>query len=220
MSATMDAEKISKYFGGCPTISVPGRTFPVDVRFVEDAVEYTKWSISEKSLYAKRGMPLLDSIVVPRWHVLILKTENDRFHQGKKSDWVEEAAPNDDEDSDEGVSGTVKFKGQRYSSNTVSAMNLLDERQIPYELIVRILETVCNDQSYVHMSAAFLVFMPGLGEIRRLADMLSEHPFFGSDAFRIFPLHSTISSEDQSLVFDVPPPGVRKIVIGKCFSKG
>lgn len=44
--------------------------------------------------------------------------------------------------------------------------------------------------------------------------MLLEHPYFGSEAFRIFPLHSTISSESQSLVFEIPPPGVRKIVIG------
>lgn len=56
MSATLDAEKISSYFGGCPTVQVPGRTFPVEVRYVEDAVEYTRWSITEKSSYAKRGM--------------------------------------------------------------------------------------------------------------------------------------------------------------------
>lgn len=54
MSATVDAEKISAYFGGCPILYVPGRTFPVDTRFLEDAVELTQWSISENSPYAKR----------------------------------------------------------------------------------------------------------------------------------------------------------------------
>lgn len=54
MSATVDAEKISNFFGGCPTLHVPGRTFPVDVRYLEDAVEFTKWSISETSPYARR----------------------------------------------------------------------------------------------------------------------------------------------------------------------
>lgn len=29
MSATIDSEKISAYFGGCPCVDVPGRTFPV-----------------------------------------------------------------------------------------------------------------------------------------------------------------------------------------------
>lgn len=55
MSATLDAEKIANYFGGCPTIHVPGRTFPVDIRYLEDAVEMTKWSISENSPFARRG---------------------------------------------------------------------------------------------------------------------------------------------------------------------
>jgi HrpA-like RNA helicase len=56
MSATVDAEKMSQFFGGCPMLHVPGRTFPVDVRYLEDAVECTQWSISESSPYARRCM--------------------------------------------------------------------------------------------------------------------------------------------------------------------
>ncbi|KAI5124610.1 hypothetical protein M0805_004220 [Coniferiporia weirii] len=194
MSATLDAEKISNYFGGCPTIHVPGRTFPVDVRYVEDAVEYTQWKIKESSPYARRI--------------------NDKYNRNaKKAERFEDLLRDEDEDDHELSSGTVNFQGQRYSPSTISTMNLLDERFIPYDLIIRILETTCSDSSVIHMSSAFLVFMPGLGEIRRLNDMLSEHPFFGSDAFRIFPLHSMISSENQSAVFDLLPRGVRKIVI-------
>ena len=140
---------------------------------------------------------------------------NDKFHRNKKTDWSEEAARNIDEDEDdEYPEGMVKLQGRRYSPSTIQTMNLLDERQIPYELIIRILERMCNDPSLSHLSSAFLVFMPGLGEIRRLNDMLVEHAYFGSDAFQVFPLHSTISSENQSLVFEIPSFGVRKIVIG------
>ncbi|KAL5535622.1 hypothetical protein ACEPAF_3716 [Sanghuangporus sanghuang] len=194
MSATLNAEKISQYFGGCPTIEVPGRTFPVDVHFLEDAVEYAQWIISESSPYAKRV--------------------HDKFHRNKKTDWSEDFARNIDEDEDdETPQGVVKFQGRRYSPSTIQTMNLLDERQIPYDLIIGILERMCNDPALSHLSSAFLIFMPGLGEIRRLNDMLVEHAFFGSDAFQVFPLHSTISSENQSLVFESPPLGVRKIVI-------
>eukprot|EP00026_Physarum_polycephalum_P000203 Phypoly_transcript_00203.p1 GENE.Phypoly_transcript_00203~~Phypoly_transcript_00203.p1 ORF type:complete len:1178 (-),score=157.51 Phypoly_transcript_00203:119-3652(-) len=36
MSATLDATLFSKYFGGCPIIDIPGRTFPVTDYFLED----------------------------------------------------------------------------------------------------------------------------------------------------------------------------------------
>ena len=31
MSATIDAERFSQYFGGCPIIRVPGFTYPVKI---------------------------------------------------------------------------------------------------------------------------------------------------------------------------------------------
>jgi ATP-dependent RNA helicase DHX29 len=81
---------------------------------------------------------------------------------------------------------------------------------------MKLLELVCfEDASYRPYSSAILIFMPGMGEIRRLNDLLMEHPLFGSGAeFKIYPLHSTLSSENQGAVFDIPPKGMRKIVIG------
>lgn len=55
MSATLDADKISNYFDGCPVLQVPGRTFPVEVQYLEDAIEFTKWKVVEGSPYAIRG---------------------------------------------------------------------------------------------------------------------------------------------------------------------
>lgn len=56
MSATLDADKFSNYFDGCPVLHVPGRTFPVEVRYIEDAVEFTQWKVSENSPYALKGV--------------------------------------------------------------------------------------------------------------------------------------------------------------------
>ncbi|KAF6766323.1 pre-mRNA-splicing factor ATP-dependent RNA helicase prp22 [Ephemerocybe angulata] len=198
MSATVDAEKISEYFGGCPTLHVPGRTFPVDVKFLEDAVEFTNWTVAEGSPYARRS--------------------NDKYYRGKnRPEWTEELVSRDDEDEDDSTASSLK-EGvkleKRYSQNTVSTLNLIDERLIPYDLITRMLEKICfEDPAYFSMSSAILIFLPGLGEIRRLHDILSDHPHFGSDAFKLYPLHSTLSSENQGAVFDIPPHGVRKIVI-------
>ncbi|PNP49176.1 hypothetical protein THARTR1_10100 [Trichoderma harzianum] len=44
MSATVDAERFSAYLGGAPVLNVPGRTFPVMVRYLEDAVELTGYA--------------------------------------------------------------------------------------------------------------------------------------------------------------------------------
>lgn len=46
MSATVDAERFSAYLSGAPVLNVPGRTFPVVVRYLEDAVELTGYSPS------------------------------------------------------------------------------------------------------------------------------------------------------------------------------
>jgi ATP-dependent RNA helicase DHX29 len=49
MSATLDAEKVAGYMGGCPIISVPGRTFPVTPFFLEDAIELTGYRLDANS---------------------------------------------------------------------------------------------------------------------------------------------------------------------------
>ncbi|KAL8880813.1 MAG: hypothetical protein Q9192_007940, partial [Flavoplaca navasiana] len=43
MSATVDAAKFSSYFSGAPILTVPGRTFPVQTRYLEDAIEETNF---------------------------------------------------------------------------------------------------------------------------------------------------------------------------------
>lgn len=41
MSATIDARKFSEYFGNAPILQIPGKTFPVEVKYLEDALELT-----------------------------------------------------------------------------------------------------------------------------------------------------------------------------------
>ncbi|KAJ7965034.1 DExH-box ATP-dependent RNA helicase [Quillaja saponaria] len=42
MSATIDAERFSHYFGGCPVINVPGFTYPVRTFYLEDVLSIVK----------------------------------------------------------------------------------------------------------------------------------------------------------------------------------
>lgn len=47
MSATVDAAKFSSYFDNAPVMTVPGRTFPVRTRYLEDALEETKFTLHD-----------------------------------------------------------------------------------------------------------------------------------------------------------------------------
>lgn len=47
MSATVDANLFSKYLGGAPVLNIPGRTFAVDVKYLEDAIFLTKYRLDD-----------------------------------------------------------------------------------------------------------------------------------------------------------------------------
>lgn len=43
MSATLNSEAFSKYYGNCPHLNIPGFTFPVTQYFLEDILETVKF---------------------------------------------------------------------------------------------------------------------------------------------------------------------------------
>jgi ATP-dependent RNA helicase DHX29 len=176
MSATVDAARFSRYLNDAPILTVPGRTFPVQTRYLEDAIELT--------------------------------------HYDGASTTPRNAATSDNDDDDEIPSDKsgIPSKLPGYSHTTRNVLSAYDEYAIDYDLIVRLIETVAYDVQLSRFSSAVLVFLPGIAEIRQLNDILTSHPSFSTNWF-IYPLHSTISSEDQQAAFLIPPPGVRKIVL-------
>ncbi|GES66169.1 ATP dependent RNA helicase [Aspergillus terreus] len=52
MSATLEAQRFSNYLGGVPVLNIPGRTFPVETKFLEDAIELTDYRLSENETNA------------------------------------------------------------------------------------------------------------------------------------------------------------------------
>ncbi|KAH8646695.1 P-loop containing nucleoside triphosphate hydrolase protein [Xylariales sp. PMI_506] len=179
MSATVDAEKFSKYMGGAPVLNVPGRTFPVRVHYLEDAVELTGYTLEQRNPNEK--MTDLDD------------------------------DPADAEVDSTSTADAVKDLRQ-YSGRTRNTLSMLDEYQIEFELIVQLIGRIAVDPAYIDYSKAILVFLPGIAEIRALNEALLGEPFFQRD-WEVYPLHSTIATEDQERAFLVPPPGVRKIVL-------
>lgn len=176
MSATVDAARFSRYLNDAPILNIPGRTYPVQTQYLEDAIELTNYAGGAAD------------------------TRKDGDSSG-----------DDDEEITSEKSG-IPSKLPGYSSATRNVLSTYDEYAIDYGLMVRLIEAVAYNPQLSRFSSAVLVFLPGIAEIRQLNDMLAGHPSFNSN-WLIYPLHSTISSEDQQAAFLLPPPGVRKIVI-------
>ncbi|CAN0039940.1 unnamed protein product, partial [Sphacelaria rigidula] len=61
---------------------------------------------------------------------------------------------------------------------------------------------------------AILVFLPGLAEITKMLEILADNPLFSDkEKTHVYPLHGSLSTADQKAIFQVPPAGVRKIVV-------
>jgi HrpA-like RNA helicase len=202
MSATLNADSFSNYFEGCPVVSIPGRAFPVEDNHLEDILELTKHQIEEGGDYA-------------------LKTSESKPPKVSKS-------------------ALRRLYYPKYSKETIHSLSIVDETVINYPLIADLLEHISINQG----EGAILVFCPGMGEIQKcigkwelndfciyqvrsyltphLCDFLTEElykkEYFQSSKVVIYPLHSSLSTAEQISIFEVPPSGVRKIVVStsKC----
>lgn len=176
MSATVDADRFSKYLDGAPVLQVPGRTFPVTSLYLEDAIELTGYAVDNG--YQMKKMTDLDD--EPEMETAL------------------------------GEKGSLMLRN--YSIRTRNTIAQIDEYQIEFDLVTQLIATIATDERYTTYSKAILVFLPGIAEIRQVNDMILGHPLFSSNWY-VYPLHSTIASEDQEAAFLVPPPGTRKIVL-------
>jgi ATP-dependent RNA helicase DHX29 len=177
MSATVDAERFSKYLGGAPVLTVPGRTFPVRVAYLEDAIELTGYTVDQRN---QEKLTELDDDVEPE------------VDTSSKPELLKEL--------------------KQYSARTRNTLAQMDEYRIEYDLIVQLISRIATDPDYTSYSKAILVFLPGIAEIRTLNDMLLGDRFL-ADSWLVYPMHSSIASEEQEAAFLIPPPGMRKIVL-------
>ncbi|KAI9310937.1 P-loop containing nucleoside triphosphate hydrolase protein [Dichotomocladium elegans] len=218
MSATVEAERFSNYFGGCPILTVPGRTFPVQVKYLEDAVEATGYTIEDDSRYAIRMEP------EEKFHgVVRVRGKHGNVHKAVY-ELFEDYNNYQPTSMDSGLTvqeacDSTDNKSTKYSEKTVKTIQRMDETKINYDLILDLLEYICIRAkvikgSEVPSTGAILVFLPGMPEIRRLYDMVASHKDLGdSKNYILIALHSTLSSEHQESAFEVPPAGMRKIVL-------
>uniref|UniRef100_A0A8C1VF97 RNA helicase n=1 Tax=Cyprinus carpio TaxID=7962 RepID=A0A8C1VF97_CYPCA len=186
MSATLNAEKFSKYFNNCSMIHIPGYTYPVKEYLLEDVVELLRF----KPQHQDRR---------PRYRRGFMHGQNVRPEKEQKEAEYRE--------SWQCFARTLR---DRYSDSTIDALEMMDDDdKINLELIVALIRHIVMKED----NGAILVFLPGWDNISTLNDLLMADQIFKSDRFMIIPLHSLMPTVSQTQVFKKPPPGVRKIVI-------
>ncbi|KAM7367031.1 hypothetical protein PAMP_014956 [Pampus punctatissimus] len=215
MSATLNANLFSEYFYNCPTVHIPGRTFPVDQFFLEDAIAKTRYVIEDGSPYMRSGKQnayssgqgskggsrdVVDDLGDDMWN----------FMSFCKKDFVKDSVPDQQLSLQE---LTVRYKDTKKS--VLKTISVMDLDKINMDLVESLLEWIV-DGKHSYPSGAVLVFLPGLAEIKMLYEQLQSNRMFnnrGATRCVVYPLHSTLSNEEQQAVFSRPPEGVTKIII-------
>ncbi|KAK3017016.1 hypothetical protein RJ639_006877 [Escallonia herrerae] len=187
MSATLNAELFSKFFGGAPTFHIPGFTYPVRPHFLEDVLEMTGYKLTSFNQIDDYGQEKL-------W-----KTQRQLVPRKRKNQitaLVEEALN--------------KSSFENYSSRARDSLACWTPDCIGFNLIEAVLCHICRKER----AGAVLVFMTGWEDISCLRDQVKAHPLLG-DPNRVLLLtcHGSMATSEQKLIFEKPPPNVRKIVL-------
>ncbi len=196
MSATLDSGLLTEYFGGCPVLHAPGRTFPVEQFFLEDAMEVTGYVLAPDSPAALRpGGARRER------QRRLENAAGARNRAAVRSGWGDDGAdeilnPNYDEEQYEG-----------YSISVQRNMARVNEDRIDFDLLEDLVGYIHENEE----AGAILVFLPGMAEISNLHRRLEASRRFAG--CWLVPLHSTVAPSDQRKAFKRPPKDVRKIVI-------
>uniref|UniRef100_A0A5B7AYU7 RNA helicase n=1 Tax=Davidia involucrata TaxID=16924 RepID=A0A5B7AYU7_DAVIN len=186
MSATLDAELFSSYFGGAPMVHIPGFTYPVQTHFLENILEMTGYRLTPYNQIDDYGQEKM-------WK---MNKQAPRKRKSQIASAVEDALR------------AADFK--EYSPQTRESLSCWNPDCIGFNLIEYVLCNICENER----PGAVLVFMTGWDDISSLKEKLQAHPILG-DTSRVLLLacHGSMASSEQRLIFDEPEDGVRKIVL-------
>nr|XP_044993371.1 putative ATP-dependent RNA helicase DHX57 isoform X2 [Jaculus jaculus] len=213
MSATLNAELFSEYFNSCPVITIPGRTFPVDQFFLEDAIAVTRYALQDGSPYMRSMKQIAKEKLKARRNRTAFEEVEEDLRQSlhlQDQGSINDAMPDQQLDFKQLL---ARYKG--LSKSVIKTMSVMDFEKVNLELIEALLEWIV-DGKHSYPPGAILVFLPGLAEIKMLYEQLQSNSLFNnrrSNRCVIHPLHSSLSSEEQQAVFVKPPVGVTKIII-------
>jgi len=206
MSATMDTDLFGSYFNNaaqgseCPTLSVPGRTFPVKERYLDNILQDMKKS------YPQSSLRILQSDTATRDYLQVDQSFSRMNPARADGSMAETEQPED---------FVIDWKKERKVSAEGEAM-ISDDKEdalVPYGLAAATIAHICRTSS----EGAILVFLPGLDEIVQVEKLLREaRPldinFYDASKYKVHMLHSSMPA-GQTEVFNPVPSGCRKIIL-------
>ncbi|RUP47115.1 P-loop containing nucleoside triphosphate hydrolase protein [Jimgerdemannia flammicorona] len=209
MSATINQELFSAYFGGAPAIEIPGFTHPVQEQhvYLEDILRRTRHVSS---------------------HPTPKRFKDDTDHDTWREEYAEqgydeatiralESYRNSDKIDYDLIAATVKNiieggaeKGlEEFGGGAILIF-------LPGMFVFSYFEgegfISCRQQLAVLVVLIQLYRSTGLMEIKRCIDTL-ESSLPRSNQYQILPLHASLSPQEQNKVFKPAPKGARKIVV-------
>lgn len=186
MSATLNSDKFSKYYGDCPKMHIPGFTFPVEEFYLEDAILFTRFQFPDD-------------------------TRNVGAQKHYKKFMKKHKLQDKDDLYSEFIGPYVRHlqSQKKYPQFVIDQLRNPKCEELSLELIEQLVGYICSTQP----PGAILIFLPGVMDITKLHRLITENHRYPRDRYIVYPLHSRMPTVDQKLIFDVPPSGVRKIII-------
>ncbi|ELW63977.1 Putative ATP-dependent RNA helicase DHX57 [Tupaia chinensis] len=142
MSATLNAELFSEYFNFCPVITIPGRTFPVDQFFLEDAIALTRYVLQDGSPYVRSMKQISkEKLKARRNRTAFEEVEEDlrlSLHF-EDQESVKDAVPDQQLDFKQLL---ARYKG--VSKSVIKTMSIMDFEKVNLELIEALLEWIVD----------------------------------------------------------------------------
>eukprot|EP00750_Incisomonas_marina_P022843 INCI4998.9.p1 GENE.INCI4998.9~~INCI4998.9.p1 ORF type:complete len:1527 (+),score=269.06 INCI4998.9:207-4583(+) len=202
MSATLDAEKFVAYFGGpkaCPSVKVPGRTFPVSAYYLDDMLasipNFPVPDMEHRAKQAAKGSMLLAAGGLDRARQLLpYWNHNDGIPYDQIAALVRALATGE---------------------HNLPSEPLFAARDVKQDHEVAQLKHRFKHAQPVPTASAgsILIFLPGKWEISRCQRALENLNLTGNCALWILQLHGSLPGNEQRQVFQRPPAGKRKVVL-------
>ncbi|KAK8110268.1 P-loop containing nucleoside triphosphate hydrolase protein [Apiospora kogelbergensis] len=239
MSATLDPELFANYFSSlstrdglvpAPCISVPGRTFPVETRYIDDIMaDLNKHHRDDMKGLIKTDNKLCSYLKheLSVWHDTeeTKKTEEENHSTTLRSP-PNQAIGNDSADGSLEESFEDSFENpfevleetslQEHYEESLNEGWTAEHQEdcVPIRLVAATVAHICKTTQ----TGAILVFLPGLKDIQRtekalVDDNMLKANVYDKSRYCIHILHSSLPREKQMAIFEKTPHGCRNIIL-------